>query len=736
MKTVLSIIWKEVIEDWPIEQMNSAMDNTFVVKGAMMADAHLGYSLPIWWVVATKDIIVPAWVGYDIWCIDRDTEYLTEKWWKKISNYIKWDKVLQYNKETDEANFITPLKYINLPCDKFYHFKNGSGLDQMLSEEHKVLLWKWDKKRKYILEDVLVKDLSKYWKRLNSWYYGVKASFNIDSKWINFTDKEIKLNILIAADGCIEYQNETENRIYMHLKKERKILRLKSILHDSNIKYKETNGKDWTHHIYFYVDKKIDKDISKYWLANKDQLKIVKEECLHWDWHIGYRSFFSSGDKVSADIIQFAFSATDIRAGITVQKYKKDTRNDVNIVTPTRNNIIGITNHVKEVDSVDWRKYCFTLPSWYFVARRNWKIFITWNCWVLGINTKLKIEDIKGKEKEIFDLIYSKLPLSHWNYHKEDQNVDFSTIEKTQIAEDIIVKFQAYKQVGTLWWGNHFIEIASGKNEEIWVIVHSGSRWIWHKIGTHYMDLAKQLNFSDYKLIQSIEKEFDDNPKYADIRKYNPEKYWEVRGNYVDTQIKRLSKWNTEWHYWLDINSQNWKDYIKDMNFCLEFALISRELMLQSTIKVLSEITNKDIILNYDLIEEWGDLINRNHNHAVLVDWLWVHRKWATDSSKGVYGIIPWNMRDWSFVVVWKWNPDSLCSSSHWAGRIYGRKEAERELTLENFQKQMKWIQAKVEQSTLDESPSAYKDIFKVMDLQKDSIEVINYLKPIINIKG
>ena len=381
----------------------------------------------------------------------------------------------------------------------------------------------------------------------------------------------------------------------------------------------------------------------------------------------------------------------------------------------------------------------YSLPIWWVVATRDiivpaWVWYDIW-CGMCAVNTKLKLEDIQWKEKAIFDLIYAWLPLSHWNYHEKDQDVSFDNIDKTQIAEDIIVKFQAYKQVWTLWGWNHFIEISSDKNKEIWIVVHSGSRGIGHKIGTHYMDLAKALNFSDIKLMKEIESEFDNNSKYDDLRKHNPEKYWEVRWLYVDTKIKKLSKWNSEGHYWLDINSQDWIDYIKDMNFCLEFALMSRELMMKSTIKVLEDIIKKDIKIDFTLKENWWDMINRNHNHAVLRKWLWVHRKGATDSSKGIYWIVPWNMRDWSFVVVWKWNEDSLCSSSHWAGRVYWRRQAQKELKLEDFEKQMKGIQAKVWQSTIDESPSAYKDIFEVMELQKDNIEVINYLKPIINIK-
>jgi tRNA-splicing ligase RtcB len=132
----------------------------------------------------------------------------------------------------------------------------------------------------------------------------------------------------------------------------------------------------------------------------------------------------------------------------------------------------------------------------------------------------------------------------------------------------------------------------------------------------------------------------------------------------------------------------------------------------------------------------WDALINRNHNHAVQKDGLWIHRKGATHAEEGMMGVIPGNMRDGAFIVRGKGNPNSLWSSSHGAGRVMGRKQAEREVNLDQFRESMVGITAKVEQGTIDESPFAYKDIFSVMDMQKDLVEVEHHIRPIINVKG
>ena len=382
-------------------------------------------------------------------------------------------------------------------------------------------------------------------------------------------------------------------------------------------------------------------------------------------------------------------------------------------------------------DSHSW----YSLPIWGVVATKDvivpaWVWYDIW-CGMCAINLKIKKEEILGKEKSIFDNIYKNIPVSLWQYHSKDQKVNLDKFPKTKILEKIMKENNWLKQIGTLGGWNHFIEIDFDENNYIWIVIHSGSRGIWHKTASHYMTLAKEKTFSskNLELVKKLEKEFDSNPKFEGVKKYNPEKYEELKGNHVEKEIRKKLKgrgW-LEWHYGFDVNSKEGKDYIIDMNFCLEFALENRKLMIKKVISVIEKELNKKISINLKEIEKWGELINRNHNHAVLRENLWIHRKGATHSEKGMYWVIPGNMKDWSFIVKGKWNPDSLYSSSHWAWRVYWRREAKEKLNEEEFKKDMEGIQAKVEFSTLDESPKAYKNIFDVIDYQKDNIEVINY---------
>lgn len=128
--------------------------------------------------------------------------------------------------------------------------------------------------------------------------------------------------------------------------------------------------------------------------------------------------------------------------------------------------------------------------------------------------------------------------------------------------------------------------------------------------------------------------------------------------------------------------------------------------------------------------------INRNHNHAEIINEFVIHRKGATHANKDMLGVIPGNMKDGSFIVKGKGNSESLNSSSHGAGRVLSRSQAFKTLDFDEFNEEMKDVVTNHSIDTLDESPKAYKNIFEVMKLQEDLVEVIDYVRPILNIKG
>ena len=231
---------------------------------------------------------------------------------------------------------------------------------------------------------------------------------------------------------------------------------------------------------------------------------------------------------------------------------------------------------------------------------------------------------------------------------------------------------------------NHFIELGYDEDNTVWIVIHSGSRSVGHKVATEYMKLSSNSRTAKDGL------------------------------------------------FGFDIESEEGMLYAMDMEFCLQFALENRKGMIKRVIKDVQHYLkgNKAI--------DWSQLINRNHNHAEYDYDLdaFIHRKGATHAKKGMMGVIPGNMRDGSFIVRGKGNSNSLNSSSHGAGRVLSRTKAKELLSMDAFENQMKGIVAKVEFSTIDESPKAYKNIFDVMNMQKDLVEIVHHIKPLINIKA
>lgn len=179
----------------------------------------------------------------------------------------------------------------------------------------------------------------------------------------------------------------------------------------------------------------------------------------------------------------------------------------------------------------------------------------------------------------------------------------------------------------------------------------------------------------------------------------------------------------------MSLDSDIGQAYLSDMNFALKYALNNRLTMIKILINMIG--------IRFYQVK--SSLINENHNHAVVTEDGVLHRKGATPANKGQLGIIPANMRDGVFITCGLGNKEFLSSASHGAGRVSSRAKAKKNIPLDLFKETMdnNGITAKVEYSTLDESPFAYKDIDYVLGYQNNIvINTIDHIKPIINIKG
>lgn len=306
-------------------------------------------------------------------------------------------------------------------------------------------------------------------------------------------------------------------------------------------------------------------------------------------------------------------------------------------------------------------------------------------CSVLACKLDLKFEEISDKLEIIKEGLLKCIPLGNNKHHKNAPDVPQLLSQSFTKVGKGLLETRAQGQLGTLGSGNHFYEIGADEEQTVWIIIHSGSRGLGHGIASHYMKLAANL---------------------AGV----------TSGNY-------------EGHYPLYKGTPEYLNYSKDQEAALEFAKLNRETMCNFGVKVISEVVGHVVTKTL--------MINHNHNHALVQkDGTVLHRKGAVQAEKGMYGCIPMNMKDGTFIVRGLGNPESLYSSSHGAGRKLSRAKAKELLSIDEFKDMMSNVVTNLSDKTLDESPLAYKSPDEVMNNQTDLIEIIAKVKPILNIKG
>lgn len=335
-------------------------------------------------------------------------------------------------------------------------------------------------------------------------------------------------------------------------------------------------------------------------------------------------------------------------------------------------------------------------------------------CGMCAVKTSLTELDTDTLKKIISE-IRKQIPVG-FEHHKERQNEELMPEPHRDVQDcktgQYVHRYKivgeqyesALKQIGTLGGGNHFIEIQKGSDGHIWIMIHSGSRNLGKQVADHYNKVAVELN---EKWHSAVPKE------------------WELA--------------------FLPEDSEEGQAYIREMNYCVEFALANRQLMMERILQIFREqIRSYDLGLNQTVgVPDFYPIINIAHNYAKKENHfgkdVWVHRKGATLASSETIGIIPGSQGTKSHIVKGKGNIHSFKSCSHGAGRKMGRKEAERTLNLEEEIKKLDElgvIHAIRGKSELDEAPGAYKDISEVMKNQEDLVEILVELSPLGVIKG
>lgn len=331
---------------------------------------------------------------------------------------------------------------------------------------------------------------------------------------------------------------------------------------------------------------------------------------------------------------------------------------------------------------------------------------------VVGVDIGCGMYTVKLNERELdfarFDEAAHFVPsgMKTWEGRQEPFDLEalrcFRSLKNTRRLQ---------RSLGTLGGGNHFIEIDRAADGTLYLVIHTGSRNLGKQVAEHYQRLAVELNqgreeyfkkrdalIAEYKAagrrkeIQAALKALH----WADKPLMIPEDLCYVYGEYLD-------------------------DYLHDVEICQQFARRNRELIAEILLS-RSGLTGSEVF-------------HTIHNYIDTQEM--ILRKGAIAAHKGEKVLIPINMRDGSVLAIGRGNPDWNYSAPHGAGRLMSRTAARQTLDMDAYAESMKGVYTtSVNLSTIDEAPMAYKSLDDIIGVIRDSVDVIDIMKPIYNFKA
>lgn len=265
-------------------------------------------------------------------------------------------------------------------------------------------------------------------------------------------------------------------------------------------------------------------------------------------------------------------------------------------------------------------------------------------------------------------------------------------LEPLVARHSAIAKANHVTHLGTLGTGNHFVELCLDESNQVWIMLHSGSRGIGNRIGTYFIGLAKK-----------------------DMERH--------LGRLPHRDLAYFSE-----------GSVHFEDYLEAVLWAQDYARTNREIMMQHLVAALRD---SDILPPF---ETHLMAVNCHHNYAAKEEHygelVWVTRKGAVRAGLGDLGIIPGSMGARSFIVRGKGNPESFHTCSHGAGRVMSRTEAKKRFDVEDHVRATEGVECRKDAGVIDETPKAYKSIDAVIAAQDDLIEVVHTLKQVVCVKG
>eukprot|EP01125_Pyxidicula_operculata_P018310 TRINITY_DN64_c3_g2_i1.p1 TRINITY_DN64_c3_g2~~TRINITY_DN64_c3_g2_i1.p1 ORF type:complete len:402 (-),score=41.05 TRINITY_DN64_c3_g2_i1:140-1345(-) len=321
-------------------------------------------------------------------------------------------------------------------------------------------------------------------------------------------------------------------------------------------------------------------------------------------------------------------------------------------------------------------------------------------CGMCAVKTSLKASDLPNNLRHLRSCIEATIPVGSEEYDAPVNGALHSWRELHDKYKNFIInkypklhKGNEIRQLGTLGSGNHFLEMCLDEQEFVWLMLHSGSRGVGNRIGTFFIQLAK---------------------------------------NDMRTHIKNLPDADLAY---FEEGTEHFNDYVEAVEWAQLYAKLNREVMMNRFIDVLRDKKHK--LPEFTLTEE---AVNCHHNYVQreyhFGEHVYLTRKGAVSAKKGEKGIIPGSMGTKSYIVEGLGDPDSFHSCSHGAGRAYSRGDAKKKFTIDDHLKATEGVECRKDIDVIDETPKAYKDIDEVIEAQSSLVKVLHVLKQILCVKG
>jgi tRNA-splicing ligase RtcB len=322
-------------------------------------------------------------------------------------------------------------------------------------------------------------------------------------------------------------------------------------------------------------------------------------------------------------------------------------------------------------------------------------------CGMVAARLSLTANEIDEKAlQKVFDQISRDVPVGRDQHRDERVLVDAvkpfepglkSLTDRHPELLNAFGKFSKWtNQMGTLGGGNHFIEVCLDETNQVWVMLHSGSRGIGNAIASYFIALARKD--MERWMIQLPDRDLA----------YFPE------------------------------GSEHFADYVEAVHWAQDYAMQNRTSMLELVLAALQRHL-PPFTVTTEAVNCHHNYVAQEHHYGENV---WVTRKGAIRAREGDLGIVPGSMGARSFIVRGLGNPESFCSSAHGAGRKMSRTAAEKQFTVADMVAQTQGVICRKDKDVIDEIPGAYKDIDQVMANQADLTEILHTLKQVVCVKG